>query len=986
MVTILNVGPPTGNAQKDMAAIDAAIKAANAAYTKNPEAGQVVVKLSSGTYAVTGDPTNPSKGGIELLSGVSLVGEGQGETVIRLVDDFNARINGIVRTALTNVSNVSLSNLTIDGNRANNVGHQAGFICGAKPEEGDTQSNITISGVEIKDCTAYGFNPHEITYNVTIENCVAHGNGLDGFVADYVVGGVYKNNVSYDNDRHGFNVQNSSSQLVLENNEAYDNGFRYVSGGVPSGGAGLTIQRGDVFPEGATDIPWVSDIQIIGGSYHDNGKEGVLVKLSDQVTIDGVDIYGNQRQGVRIEGSTHTTVQNSTIFDNSQEVDNTYDEINIRLREDTKTGNTYYSTDTHILNNTVYSDGAINSRWGVREEPTNDDAGPTRTILENNTVYGMDTGSVSVPGQLNPIFGTSGNDGVKWTAGADEMHGLAGDDVYTVNHSMDVVIEQENEGTDLVQSSIKTYTLDNNVENLTLMGAAAVNGYGNSANNQLTGNALNNVLKGLAGDDTLLGGAGADKMDGGDGNDALDGGTGADSMAGGNGDDTYYVDHAADIVIEKDSNGLGGFDTVRSTVNYALPDEVEKVILLGSAIVAVGNASANILVGNSFNNALDGSKGEDQMQGGLGDDTYYVDDTGDLVIEKSGEGSADQIVTSVNYTLSANVENITASGIGALTLIGNELNNRIVGNSAANILRSAAGNDILNGGAGGDSMEGGDGNDIYYVDNVNDLVVEKSGTLGGIDTVYSSINYALTPDAENLVLIGSAIYGTGNSLSNILVGNAFGNVLNGSSGADRMQGGKGNDSYYVDDRGDVVVETSTGGTSDTIRTSVSYTLSAYVEKLLAIGSSAINLIGNSLNNTISGNIANNTIRSGSGNDVLNGGAGNDLLYGGAGKDVFVFNTALSSRSNKDKIVDFDARYDTIKLENAIFTKLTKTGLLNSGNFTLGSSAKDSNDYVGYVKTTGDLWYDSNGSASGGKVIFANIGINKMISAADFFVI
>src|SRR5689334_8180793 len=98
---VINVAAPTGNAQKDMQAINAAIKAANIAYQNNPAGGQVTVKLAAGTYAVTGDPANPSKGCIELLSGVSLVGDGMGETVIRLDDGFNQRINGIVRTALT---------------------------------------------------------------------------------------------------------------------------------------------------------------------------------------------------------------------------------------------------------------------------------------------------------------------------------------------------------------------------------------------------------------------------------------------------------------------------------------------------------------------------------------------------------------------------------------------------------------------------------------------------------------------------------------------------------------------------------------------------------------------------------------------------------------------------------------------------------------------------------------------------------------------
>nr|WP_274597287.1 right-handed parallel beta-helix repeat-containing protein [Microvirga tunisiensis] len=91
--------------------------------------------------------------------------------------------------------------------------------------------------------------------------------------------------------------------------------------GALAGGAGLTIQRGNIPPAGSTEIPWVSDIEISGGSYHDNGKEGILVKLSEQITITDVDIYGNERQGVKIEGSTDVTVQDSRISNNSQELD-----------------------------------------------------------------------------------------------------------------------------------------------------------------------------------------------------------------------------------------------------------------------------------------------------------------------------------------------------------------------------------------------------------------------------------------------------------------------------------------------------------------------------------------------------------------------------------------------------------------------------------------------------------------------------------------
>ncbi|MXQ11758.1 right-handed parallel beta-helix repeat-containing protein [Microvirga makkahensis] len=954
MATIINVAPPTGNAKQDMAAIDAAVKAANAEYQRNPDGGQVTVKLAAGVYAVTGDHQDPSKGGVELLSGVSLIGEGMGKTIIKLDDGFNARINGIVRTALTDVSNVTISNLTIDGNRANNTDHQAGFICGVKAAENKIQSDITLSGVEIMNCTAYGFNPHEVTRNVTIENCVARGNGLDGFVADFIVGGTYKNNVSYANGRHGFNIQNATSDLVLQDNKAYDNGS-----------AGLTIQRGNIIPNGYTTIPWVTNIQVIGGEYYRNAREGVLVKLSDDVSIIGARIYENLRQGIRVEGSTDTLVRESFIYNNSQEADRTYDEIQIRLRyDDAVTKINYYSTNTQVLDNTIYSDGSINARYGIREEATNLNGGPTTTRAIGNKISGMDAGDISIPGFVRE--GTSGDDVMEGTADADTMHGLGGNDTYTVNHSRDVVVESAGEGTnDHVLSSI-TYTLTDNVEHLTLTGLRTINGYGNALSNQIVGNAANNVIKAGAGDDSLNGGAGSDTLEGGDGND------------------TYYVNLVTDVIVEKVNNGLGGIDTVYSSANYTLPTAVERLILTGTATTAKGNsASGNNLVGNASNNILDGLAGEDRMEGGLGNDRYYVDDTGDLVVEAAGGGTNDHIITSVNYTLSANVEHLTTSGTGSLTLNGNELNNKIVGNAAANTLRGWAGRDTLNGGGGADSMDGGNGDDDYYVDNIDDLVIER--TDGGIDTIYSSINYALTAHTENLILTRTASKGTGNALANTLVGNSSNNILNGGAAADRMQGGNGNDYYYVDDQNDVVLETSTGGTSDRIVTGVSYVLSSHVESMTSIGSSAIDLTGNDLGNALVGNAAGNVIKGLSGNDVVNGAAGNDLLYGGSGNDVFIFNSALSSSANKDRIGDFDGRYDTIKLENAIFKALKSTGTLSSAFFTIGSSAKDSNDYIGYNKTTGDVWYDSNGSRAGGQVTFANIGANKVLSNSDFVV-
>jgi len=146
------------------------------------------------------------------------------------------------------------------------------------------------------------------------------------------------------------------------------------------------------------------------------------------------------------------------------------------------------------------------------------------------------------------------------------------------------------------------------------------------------------------------------------------------------------------------------------------------------------------------------------------------------------------------------------------------------------------------------------------------------------------------------------------------------------------------------------------------------------------------LNGGNGHDTLMGGVGNDRLVGGAGNDWLYGGAGNDVLSGGAGRDVFVFNTALNAKTNKDKITDWDYRLDTIRLENAVFKALKKTGTLASKHFKLGAAAGDADDFIGYNGKTGDLWYDANGSKAGGQVVFANIGKNKAIFHTDFVVI
>ena len=469
------------------------------------------------------------------------------------------------------------------------------------------------------------------------------------------------------------------------------------------------------------------------------------------------------------------------------------------------------------------------------------------------------------------LYGLAGNDILNGGLGADTMLGGLGNDTYVVDNAGDVVVELAGEGTDTVQSSI-SYALADNVENLTLTGTAAINGTGNALGNVLTGNVASNVLTG------------------GDGNDTLNGGAGADTLIGGAGNDIYVVDNAGDIVVE-----LAGFgtDTVQSSINTTLADNVENLTLTGTAAIngtgnalgntITGNTASNILTGGDGNDSLNGGAGADTLIGGGGNDVYTVDNAGDVVVEMAGEGT-DLVNASVSYTLANNVENLTLTGSAAINGTGNALANVLTGNAAANTLAGGAGDDTLNGGGGADVLIGGTGNDLYIVDNAADIVTELAGE--GADTVQASVSYSLAANVENLTLAGAvAISAAGNELDNSLLGNSAANTLtggagndtlNGGTGADTLLGGTGNDLYIVDNAGDVVTELANEGL-DTVNSSSSYALGANVENLTLLGTSAINATGNEQANMLTGN---------AGNNILNGGMGADTLVGGLGNDTY----------------------------------------------------------------------------------------------------
>ena len=559
-----------------------------------------------------------------------------------------------------------------------------------------------------------------------------------------------------------------------------------------------------------------------------------------------------------------------------------------------------------------------------------------------NTITGTsgDNG-LSGSGGNDTLSGGDGDDSLNGGSGADSLNGGVGNDVYYVDNVGDVVVEAASEGTDTVSSSI-SYTAAANIEAIVLSG---------SGNTSATGNGLDNTLSGNSGNNALSGGDGADTLSGGNGQDSLDGGVGGDALTGGAGNDAYVVDDAGDVIVETAGQGT---DTVSSGIDYALTADVENLVLTGAALSGTGNSLANAITGtfgdNSLsggdgNDTLDGGTGADSLTGGAGDDSYVVDNTGDVVVEASGEGT-DTVSASVDYALTADVENLILTGAAA----------NGTGNGLANTITGTSGNNVLDGGAGADTLTGGDGDDSYVVDDTGDVVVEASGE--GSDTVTAAISYALAANVENLVLTGAAASGTGNGLDNVITGTGGNNALDGGAGADTLTGGDGDDSYFVDDAGDVVVEASGEGT-DTVSASVDYALTADVENLILTGA-ALTGSGNGLDNVITGTADAN---------VLTGGEGDDSLTGGADNDDFVFGDAAANGT--DTITDFEQGVDRLVFTGADYG-FAATYSLSASEFTIGTSAVGTNAQFIWDDTTGQLYWDADGTDSGTAIAIAEI--------------
>jgi Ca2+-binding RTX toxin-like protein len=249
----------------------------------------------------------------------------------------------------------------------------------------------------------------------------------------------------------------------------------------------------------------------------------------------------------------------------------------------------------------------------------------------------------------------------------------------------------------------------------------------------LTGTALHDTLYGAAsfsstlmggaGDDRLYGGSAGDTLYGGSGADRIDGGAGGDTLDGGDGNDVYFVDSLADVVSDSGVGAGGGVDSVYSLVDFTIQDSqsIENLHAAAGAgaLALTGDTANNIIIGGNGGDTLDGgSAGDDALYGGLGDDSYIVSHARVGIRELAGAGH-DSVQSSVDFTLSANVEDLTLTAAAAKGY-GNGIDNTITGNDAANILKGGGGNDTLVGALGSERLYGGSGADHFVLTSLAD--------------------------------------------------------------------------------------------------------------------------------------------------------------------------------------------------------------------------------------------------------------------------
>ncbi|QZH74392.1 MAG: sulfatase-like hydrolase/transferase [Erythrobacter sp.] len=446
-------------------------------------------------------------------------------------------------------------------------------------------------------------------------------------------------------------------------------------------------------------------------------------------------------------------------------------------------------------------------------------AGDDRMLAggSNDFLYGGD-GDDHLEGERGDDFlsGGTGNDTLIGGLGNDELYGAVGDDLLHGNHGNDFLDGGSGHdlldgghgddrlhggvGDDLIYGGPGHDYLHGGIDNDTL--------YGGSHDDTLRGGDGDDNLFGNSGDDNLNGGRGADRLDGGigndfllgwDGNDYLEGGAGRDHLDGGNGSDNIFGGGGNDLIYGGNGHdavkGGSGDDRIfgdagrdflvgeggNDQIFGGLDDDILRGLTGNDKLW--GEQGDDQLFGGEGNDHLDGGSGQDIMRGGIGDDSYVVDDPDDVVIELAKEG-VDSVLSTVDYTLGAHIENLRLAGSAAVGT-GNALANRIFAGIAGATLSGLDGDDTIYGSNTADSIYGGNG---------ADRLVGNAGE----DTIHGGQGDDIINGGSNI----DTLHGDGGN--DLILGGVGNDVLYGGTGNDTLRGGANMDTLHGEDGADIL--------------------------------------------------------------------------------------------------------------------------------------------------------------------------------------
>lgn len=614
--------------------------------------------------------------------------------------------------------------------------------------------------------------------------------------------------------------------------------------------------------------------------------------------------------------------------------------------------------------------------------------------IENVTLTGSASVNAFGNSGANILIGNSGDNLINGHGGADTMSGGAGNDTFFVDSTLDIVTENAGEGTDTVVST-KSFTLGDNLENLTLSGTLAINGTGNALDNVLIGNGSDNTLAGDGGNDTLQGGLGNDVLQGGSDNDTylFAQGDGQDVISDAGGTDTIKFD--ASVATDSVTYTQSGNDLI---INYGTAGDSVKVTgFFGGAVNQVESVSFNdgtvqdvayinahlttsvvtdlTLTGTGGVDTLVGGAGNDTLQGGLGDDTLSGGAGNDTFLFAQGDGN--DVVTDAGQNDVIKFDASVTPDAVTFTQNGNDL--------------------VINDGTPGDSITVSN----FFVNPAaqTETVAFSDGTVFNADYIETHLTNpapggaTVTGTTGDDLLVGQPgnllVGGAGNDLMIDFSGN---NTFVGNTGNDTMVAGAGDDTFLFSqgDGKDVIVD---AGGSDTIRfdatvnaADVSYIQSGNdliidygtagdsikVEGFFAgNGGQVENVVFNdgtvqdaafinahlTTDLVLTGTAGADTLTGFGGNDTFDGGAGNDTLVTGAGNDTLLFGVG----DGQDVVINSGGT-DTIKFDNTVSA--------NSVHY-----VQSGNDLVIHYGTHGDTidvqGFFTNGANQTEQVMFNN---------------